>query len=116
MVIVFGGLSIATGFVASLGSACAVRFLLGAAESAMLPGCSYYLSRWYRKSELVFRLSLFLVASPLAGGEFSLVLLVTRSSLMLQITAFGGLLASGILKIDNIGSATRWQLIFIIEG
>ncbi|ORY76908.1 putative MFS transporter [Leucosporidium creatinivorum] len=97
MVIVFGGLSIATGFVTSLGSACAVRFLLGAAESAMLPGCSYYLSRWYRKSELVFRLSLFLVASPLAG-------------------AFGGLLASGILKIDSIGSATCWQLIFIIEG
>jgi len=69
MVIVFGGLSIATGFVTSLGSACAVRFLLGAAEAAMLPGCSYFLSRWYRKSELVFRLSLFLVASPLAGGE-----------------------------------------------
>jgi hypothetical protein len=23
----------------------------------MLPGVAYYLSRWYRKSELVFRLS-----------------------------------------------------------
>ena len=42
-------------------------------------------------------MSLFLVASPLAG-------------------AFGGLLASGILKIDNVGSLRRWRLIFLIEG
>lgn len=67
MVITFGALSIATGFVKNLGQAVAVRFLLGAAEAAMLPGCSYFLSRWYPKAELVFRLSLFLVASPLAG-------------------------------------------------
>lgn len=42
-------------------------------------------------------MSLFLVASPLAG-------------------AFGGLLASGILKIDSIGSLTRWRMIFLVEG
>ncbi|KAJ9127761.1 hypothetical protein QFC24_000044 [Naganishia onofrii] len=30
--------------------------------------------------------------------------------------AFGGLLASGILKIDNIGSVVRWEMIFLIEG
>jgi MFS family permease len=30
--------------------------------------------------------------------------------------AFGGLLASGILKIDKIGSVVRWEMIFLIEG
>jgi MFS family permease len=30
--------------------------------------------------------------------------------------AFGGLLASGILKIDGIGSVHRWEQIFLIEG
>jgi sugar phosphate permease len=63
----------------------------------MLPGIAYYLSRWYTKDELVFRLSLYIVCAPLAG-------------------AFGGLLASGILTIDSIGSVTTWRLIFLIEG
>lgn len=30
--------------------------------------------------------------------------------------AFGGLLASGILTLDNIGSVTRWRMIFLVEG
>lgn len=30
--------------------------------------------------------------------------------------AFGGLLASGILKISNIGSIERWEMIFFVEG
>jgi MFS family permease len=97
MVAIFGALTIATGFVKNLGEAVTVRFLLGAAEAAMLPGSAYFLSRWYPKDELVFRLSLFLVASPLAG-------------------AASGLLASAILQIDHMGSAKTWQNIFIIEG
>lgn len=30
--------------------------------------------------------------------------------------AFGGLLASGILKLDGIGSVHTWQMIFLVEG
>lgn len=30
--------------------------------------------------------------------------------------AFGGLLASGILKIESIGSIERWRMIFLVEG
>lgn len=30
--------------------------------------------------------------------------------------AFGGLLASGILKLDSIGSLHTWRMIFVIEG
>lgn len=63
----------------------------------MLPGIAYYMSRWYRRSELTFRLSLYIVMAPLAG-------------------AFGGLLASAILKLDSFGSLTRWKMIFGIEG
>lgn len=50
------------------------------------------MSRWYRRSELAFRLSLYIVMAPLAG-------------------AFGGLLASGILKLDSFGSLTRWRYV-----
>jgi len=93
----FGLCSLCTAFVHTRAQASGVRFLLGVFEAGMLPGISYYLSRWYRKSELAFRLSLYLVASPLAG-------------------AFGGLLASGILKLDGVGSIRTWRMIFLIEG
>lgn len=41
----FGLLAFATGFVTNFGNAFAVRFLLGWAEAAMLPGIALYLSR-----------------------------------------------------------------------
>lgn len=66
-------------------------------EAGLLPGIAYYLSRWYRRSELAFRLSLYIVMAPLAG-------------------AFGGLLASGILMLDRVGSLRSWRMIFAIEG
>jgi sugar phosphate permease len=51
----------------------------------------------YRRAELAFRLSMYIVMAPLAG-------------------AFGGLLASAILKLDHFGSTRRWEMIFAIEG
>jgi MFS family permease len=112
----FGLISLCNAFVTDRASASAVRFLLGAFEAGILPGLAYYLSRyaphivclnkcilantisrWYRRSELVFRISLFIVSAPLAG-------------------AFGGLLSSGILRLPPIGSLHSWRLIFFIEG
>ncbi|KAF4974293.1 hypothetical protein FZEAL_8784 [Fusarium zealandicum] len=95
--LLFGIVSIATAFVQTQAAACGVRFLLGIFEAGMLPGIAYYLSRWYKRAELTFRLSLYMVMAPLAG-------------------AFGGLLASGILKLNNFGSLTHWRMIFAIEG
>jgi len=63
----------------------------------MLPGIAYYLSRWYRRSELAFRLALYIVMAPMAG-------------------AFGGLLASAILTLESFGSLHTWRMIFAIEG
>ncbi|PLB49306.1 MFS general substrate transporter [Aspergillus steynii IBT 23096] len=93
----FGICSLGTAFVHTIHSASGVRFLLGLFEAGMLPGIAYYLSRWYRRSELIFRISCYIVMSPLAG-------------------AFGGLLASGILKLDHFGSLHEWRMIFAIEG
>ncbi|KAI0518017.1 MFS transporter [Xylaria bambusicola] len=93
----FGITSLGTAFVQTKEAACGVRFVLGIFEAGMMPGISYYLSRWYRRAELTFRLSLFIVMAPLAG-------------------AFGGLLASGILTLDHFGSLHAWRMIFGIEG
>ncbi|KAI5456567.1 major facilitator superfamily domain-containing protein [Mariannaea sp. PMI_226] len=93
----FGVASIATAFVHSQAAICGVRFLLGIFEAGMLPGIAYYLSRWYKRAELTFRLSLYMVMAPLAG-------------------AFGGLLASAILTLDHFGNLHHWRMIFAIEG
>lgn len=93
----FGICSIVTAFMDNVATISAVRFLLGLFEAGMMPGIAYYLSRWYRRSELAFGLSLYIVMAPLAG-------------------AFGGLLASGILKLDSFGSLESWRMIFAIEG
>jgi len=90
-------MSLCTAFVTNFSNACAVRFLLGIFESGLLPGIAYYLSRWYRKHELAFRVSLYIFTSPLGG-------------------AFSGLLASGILKLNGIGKVHTWQQLFLIEG
>ncbi|UPX10319.1 uncharacterized protein EKO05_0000985 [Ascochyta rabiei] len=93
----FGIASIGTAFVHDIHSICGVRFVLGIFEAGMLPGIAFYMSRFYRRSELAFRLSLYIVMAPLAG-------------------AFGGLLASAILTLDHFGSLHRWRMIFAIEG
>ncbi|KAF5024482.1 hypothetical protein F66182_3422 [Fusarium sp. NRRL 66182] len=93
----FGLSSIFTAFVTDVAQICGVRFVLGIFEAGMLPGIAYYMSRWYRRSELTFRLSLYIVMAPLAG-------------------AFGGLLVSAILTLETFGRFRDWQMIFAIEG
>ncbi|WPH02756.1 Hypothetical protein R9X50_00562400 [Acrodontium crateriforme] len=97
LTLLFGISSLGTAFVHNFSQACGVRFVLGIFEAGMLPGIAYYLSRWYRRSELAFRLSLYIVMAPLAG-------------------AFGGLLASAILTLPHIGSLKSWRMIFFVEG
>ncbi|KAH8656830.1 major facilitator superfamily transporter [Ilyonectria robusta] len=93
----FGICTVGTAFANTKGRIIACRLLLGIFESGMLPGIAYYLSRWYRRAELAFRLGMYIVMAPLSG-------------------AFGGLLASGILSLDRVGSLKEWRMIFGVEG
>ncbi|EFW98959.1 major facilitator superfamily transporter [Grosmannia clavigera kw1407] len=94
----FGLVSLSTAFVQNRAQAFAVRFLLGLCESGLMPGIAYYLTRWYRRRELAFRLALYVVMAPLSG-------------------AFGGLLASAILHLRPVGSLNApWRLLFAFEG
>ncbi|KAF4591364.1 MFS transporter [Ophiocordyceps camponoti-floridani] len=95
--IMFGVASVGTAFVTSIRQLMAVRFALGVFEAGVMPGIAYYLSRWYRRAELAFRLSLYIVMAPIAG-------------------AFGGLLASAILSLDSFANLHSWRVIFAIEG
>lgn len=98
MVTTFGAVAIGTAFVTSYSGLLATRVFLGMAEGGTLSGLTYLLSRYYRRSELVLRIGIFFGLSPALAG------------------AFGGLLASGLLSVGDIGSVKSWRKIFLIEG
>ncbi|KDQ51940.1 hypothetical protein JAAARDRAFT_198604 [Jaapia argillacea MUCL 33604] len=94
----FGAVSIGSAFVQNKGGLIATRIILGIAEGGTLSGLAYILSRYYRRTEYVMRVGIFFGLSPAIAG------------------AFGGLLASGLLSIPDIGSVTSWRKIFLVEG
>lgn len=101
LVVAFGIVSMCTAFVHNYEGLLACRFFLGLAEGGMMPGIAFYLSCFYRRGELLFRIGMFVSGSSLAG-------------------AFGGLLAAGLSQIHRWGTENRpihtWRNIFFFEG
>ena len=93
----WGLVGMCIGFVKSYGGLIACRLLLGLFEGGLLGGMILYLSMFYRRHQLLFRLGLFYCAAPLSG-------------------AFGGLLATGLAEIRRKGFYNGWPWIFIVEG
>jgi len=60
-------------------------------------GATFYLSSWYKRRELSWRVSILFSAAALAG-------------------AFGGILAFAIGKMKGLGGQEGWRWIFYIEG
>ncbi|AOA64077.1 Putative allantoate permease [Komagataella phaffii CBS 7435] len=74
------------------------RFLVGALEAGYIPGCLYFLSTWYKRSELGLRHTLFFYGN-------------------LTASATSGLIAAGILRdLSGVGGMSGWQWIFFVEG
>ncbi|KAJ7781840.1 major facilitator superfamily domain-containing protein [Mycena maculata] len=73
------------------------RIFLGLAEAGLFPGITFYLSVWYRRRDVAFRVAIFFSAATVAG-------------------AFGGLLAFAIEKMEGIAGLHGWQWIFCLEG
>jgi MFS family permease len=101
LVVGFGLVSLCTAFVQTYGGLLAVRFFLGICEGGVLPGIAYYLSTFYRRRELLLRVSIMIMGSSMAG-------------------AFGGLLAAALSQIPRWGTDAApihtWRNIFFFEG
>jgi sugar phosphate permease len=97
LVFSFGLVSMLTAFVQSFAGLMVARVALGLAEGGVMPCIAHYLSRFYRRSELIFRIAIFVSSSSLSGG-------------------FGGLLASGLLSVGHVGDVKGWRNIFLVEG
>ncbi|KAF9041475.1 major facilitator superfamily domain-containing protein [Panaeolus papilionaceus] len=75
----------------------ACRFFLGLCEGGVFPGLVLYLSFFYPRQRLQWRISAFFSAASISG-------------------AFSGLLAFGIIHMKGIGGRPGWAWIFILEG
>ncbi|KAG8680665.1 hypothetical protein FRC08_016118 [Ceratobasidium sp. 394] len=73
------------------------RLFLGLTEAGLFPGVNFYISMWYKRSEIARRVALFFSAATIAG-------------------AFGGLLAFGIDHMEGVGGLHGWAWIFALEG
>ncbi|KAJ5103211.1 hypothetical protein N7532_003740 [Penicillium argentinense] len=94
----WGLVSALTSQVKNYGGIVACRFLLGFVEAPFFAGVLFYLSKWYTKKELAFRMSIFYSGSLLSG-------------------AFGNLIAAGILNgLAGHRGLSAWQWLYIIEG
>lgn len=98
-VVVFswGACATAMGGVQNYAGLAVTRVLLGVAESAFFGGALMILSLWYDKKSLASRNSLLYIGNPLSS-------------------AFNGLLAAGLLKMDGLGGIAGWRWLFIFEG
>lgn len=80
------------GLVHDFSGLAAARFFLGVAEAGLFPGVNYYLSCWYKRSELGIRCAIFFSAAAIAGS-------------------FGGLLAAAIALMGGVGGKPGWYII-----
>ncbi|KAK6440620.1 hypothetical protein LTR95_003152 [Oleoguttula sp. CCFEE 5521] len=96
--LLWGLVSLVTSQVQSYKSIIGARFVLGLVEAPFFPGVLFYLSKWYTKKELNFRMALFYSGSLVSG-------------------AFGSLIAAGILSgLKGVRGLSAWRWLYIIEG
>ncbi|KAF8913881.1 MFS transporter [Gymnopilus junonius] len=94
---IWGVITTLSSLVESFGGLVAVRIFLGLFEGGLLPGIILYLSTMYKRHELQLRVGIFYASASLSG-------------------AFGGLLATAIIKMNGVGNLAGWRWIFILEG
>ncbi|KAL2214499.1 MFS general substrate transporter [Sarocladium strictum] len=73
------------------------RFFLGVAEAPFFPGALYLLSMFYTRKEIATRISILFTAN-ICG------------------TAFAGLIAIGVFKMEGIAGLAGWRWLFILQG
>lgn len=78
------------------GSLLAIRIILGVFEAGFFAGATFYMTTFYTRGEMGFRLAI-------------------MQSFAVLASAFSGLISFGVFQIDD-SAVKGWQWLFIIEG
>ncbi|KAF5337619.1 hypothetical protein D9758_014928 [Tetrapyrgos nigripes] len=97
MLTLWGVVTTLQGVVKTYGGLLACRFFLGLLEGGVFPGLVLYLSYFYPRYKMNWRVSAFFSSASISG-------------------AFSGILAYGIINMNGIGQRPGWAWIFILEG
>jgi len=97
MLTLWGVVTTLQGVVKTYSGLLACRFFLGLLEGGVFPGLVLYLSFFYPRQRLQWRISAFFSTASISG-------------------AFSGLLAFAIIHMNGVGSRPGWAWIFILEG
>ncbi|KAF8519874.1 major facilitator superfamily domain-containing protein [Hysterangium stoloniferum] len=97
MLTLWGIVTTLQGVVKSYHGLLVCRFFLGLFEGGVFPGLVLYLSFFYPRQRLQWRVSAFFSAASISA-------------------AFSGLLAFGIINMNGVGGRPGWAWIFILEG
>ncbi|WOO79139.1 putative transporter [Vanrija pseudolonga] len=90
-------ISICTAFSKNFMGLLLTRFFLGVVEAPYYPGALLLISNFYTRTEVATRIAILYTGNILA-------------------TAFAGLIALGIFKLDGVRGLAGWQWLFIIQG
>ncbi|GLB38895.1 putative major facilitator superfamily protein [Lyophyllum shimeji] len=97
MLTLWGVVTTLQGVVKTYHGLLACRFFLGLLEGGVFPGLVLYLSFFYPRQRLQWRISGFFSTASISG-------------------AFSGLLAFAIINMNGVGNRPGWAWIFILEG
>jgi ACS family tartrate transporter-like MFS transporter len=97
VVVAWGVVSVASAFVIGPYSFCALRFLLGLAESGFFPGTLLYLSLWFPARRRAAAIAAFMAAAPLS-------------------TAVGSPISGALMELPRFLGLMNWQWLYIIEA
>ncbi|KAJ5894354.1 allantoate permease [Penicillium taxi] len=96
MSVVWGILALCQCAAKSFGSLLAIRTILGAFEAGFFAGATFYMTLFYTRGEIGFRLAI-------------------MQSFAVLASAFSGLISYGVFQIND-PAVKGWQWLFIIEG
>jgi MFS transporter, ACS family, tartrate transporter len=97
VVVVWGLVSACSAFVVGPYSFCAMRFLLGLAESGFFPGILLYLTLWFPARHRAVAIAAFMAAAPLS-------------------TAIGSPISGALMEMPRLAGLSDWQWLFILEA
>lgn len=92
------------------------RFLMGMLESGFVPGGSYLISRYYKRSDFSIRYALFFGSAVLANAFGGVSCKSRMSDLGMLTDDLKQFLDFLLSKMKGVGGYAGWRWIFLIEG